>query len=367
MRRPSLPAAAVLLVGLLLTAWDGISLAGLVSGGDLMLYRMAARLWLAHGPSAIYDRSLQFQMMGLPPNHPIPQFVSPPLVAVLAMPGLLLGDRPVALLSAALGVGCVIAASLLVAPGAGWQRWPFSVTVLASFGCMLGIAIGQVVSLEALLIALAWRWCLSGRQLWAGVAIALALQLHPQLVLLLAPALWFVSRRTAVVAALLSLGSALIWGLLLGGRGLTDLFTDLRLESAVPFNSYLTLAGLFPSIWREPLSALIVLAGLAVIWLGRHQASLEWAFAWALVASLLASTYLHWHDFTLLLTFGPALAIRLGWGRWLWFLPLVFAALELAWVWGPMPLDGCLLVLAGRLAWEPLRSLRGQRSVAEAA
>jgi hypothetical protein len=197
---PPLPLAAAILAGGSLVAWLLVRLIALFSGGgaglDYSFNRSAARIGLAHGWAAIYDRRLYGQVAqnGGPlsyANTPVIAWLAAPLAGLPFRVGLMIWMVPLLLM--------LLAAWYLAAPGGAWQRLGYLVAMLAAAPILLGIGLGQFSLLVMGLLAVHWWLVGRGNPVLAGVTLGLAC-LKPQDTFLVPVALALTGRWRCVGA-----------------------------------------------------------------------------------------------------------------------------------------------------------------------
>jgi hypothetical protein len=225
------------------------------------------------------------------------------------------------------------------------MRWLWLLGALAWYPLLYSLALAQPDMVLLLVVAAAWKLAQAGKPLLAGIVLGLSV-LKPQLLLLL-PLVLVVSGRWRIAAAWAATASALalVSLLVIGSQGLSDYLNLLSEARQIANNRYYTMAYLLgPGLLTDVAQGIVVAITVVGAYLNRH-ASLERAFALGLVATMLAATYWHVQDFTILVVAAwlfwrdhpPA------WQRW-WLLVVAIAG-EFAWPLTP------LAILVGMAVW----------------
>jgi hypothetical protein len=316
---------------------------------DLTLVYIGARIGLEQGWSHVYSVTAQHDLFTqLRPNavfHGALRFLSPPPYAWLVLPISGLGATAVVYIWLAVSLVALIAAWWIAAPGQGRMRWLWLLGALAWYPLLYSLALAQPDMVLLLVVAAAWKLAQAGKPLLAGIVLGLSV-LKPQLLLLL-PLVLVVSGRWRIAAAWAATASALalVSLLVIGSQGLSDYLNLLSEARQVTNNRYYTMAYLLgPGLLTDVAQGIVVAITVVGAYLNRH-ASLERAFALGLVATMLAATYWHVQDFTILVVAAwlfwrdhpPA------WQRW-WLLVVAIAG-EFAWPLTP------LAILVGMAVW----------------
>jgi hypothetical protein len=269
---------------------------------DVRIYYVAAQAGLRYGWSTIYDiptlRSLSTGFAGGQTNiDSSATYVSPPLLAWLFAP-LTAFSEPVAYAAwAAVSLGALIWMWHITAPYSGLAKLTLLLLALAMWPVLDAFYRGQPVIVLLALVAGAWWLAERDRPLAAGVALAFATALKPQVVYLVPLAL-LVSGRYRVVlgwaAACVVLAVAFVVSL--GQPGLQSWWQTFQLVETNGEHAYFTLAYLFGfGVVTYSLLAILGIAALAVAW--RRRDDLEVVFAAGLLGSLAVSVHLHLYDY----------------------------------------------------------------------
>jgi hypothetical protein len=316
---------------------------------DLTLVYIGAKIGFEHGWSHIYSLDLQQQLFAqLRPGVPFgsgERFLSPPPLAWLTAPLMILGPAGAFYAWTVLSLATLVAAWWLAAPGAGPTRFLWLLGALAWYPVLYGLSLGQPALVAVLAVAACWRLAEAGKPYLAGAVLGLS-AVKPQLALIV-PAVLLVAGRWKIAAAW-AVATAVLAGLsviVVGAQGVSDYRGLLNEAQMVTNNRYFTLAYVLGpgsiSYWA---AAAVVAAGLAGAYLNRRS-TLARLLALGLIISTLSATYWHLQDFTILV---PA-----AWLFWrdhppaaqrLWLVVVIIAG-ELAWPLSPLP------ILIGLAVW----------------
>jgi hypothetical protein len=316
---PPLPLAAAILAGGTLVAWLLVRLTSLFSGGgaglDYSFTLSAARIGLAHGWAAIYDRRLYGQVThhGGPlsyANTPVIAWLAAPLAGLPFRVGLMIWMVPLLLM--------LLATWWVAAPGGPWQRVGYLVAMLGAAPILFGISLGQF-SLAVMGLLAVHRWLVGrGHPVLAGVTLGLAC-LKPQDAFLVPVALALTGRWRCVGAWAATMAAlALAMAIALGPAGVAAYGDQLLHLSVDRVTSTYTLWRQLPG-WVPTLplrGAIAVVALVPALFEGRQRYGR--AVAAAIAGSVLATPYLNWADLGQLLLAGW---LVLGtsppaWARW---------------------------------------------------
>jgi alpha-1,2-mannosyltransferase len=321
-RRKLWPAVG-LLVGLILIGWDLWAAAGTYISqyavrNDFRLAYGGALVGIRNGYSRLYDLDAQraaIESLG-PGFNPQP-FISPPPLAWLVTPlvplpfGVALVTWTVLLL-AALGWTWY-----LVAPSGGLAKFAHLALLLGVFPVAFGVMVGQPGALVAAAVATAWWLMRREHPVWAGLALSLVV-LKPQMAFLV-PICLLVSGRARTFGAWFaaSLVIGLVALLLLGPDGVAR-YRDLLAQTQTPAWDITRRYSISGPIGLGPLLNMtqVVVVAIAVIaaWRHRHGGP-EIPIAVGIVGSLLATPYLGFQDFVMLVVAGW-LVVRSGTNAW---------------------------------------------------
>ena len=336
--RRRLWAAAGLLVGLMLLAWDvWIASATYISQyavrNDFRLAYGAATLGIRQGYNHLYDLAAQkatIESLG-PGFNPQP-FISPPPLAWLVTPLVVLPFQVALVIWTALLLAALVWTWYLLAPPGRLARAAHLAMLLGVFPVAFGVMVGQPGAWVAAAVATAWWLLRHERAVLAGLALSLIV-IKPQLALLV-PACLLVSGHAKTFGAWLAV--MVMVGLLslalLGPDGLTR-YRDVLAETQTPAWDITRRYSISGPLGLGPLlnaAQLIVLAStLLVAWRHRHRGP-DIPIAAGIVGSLLFTPYLGFQDFLMLVVAGW-LVLRAGATTWQVALLVVgYALLELA-------------------------------------
>jgi alpha-1,2-mannosyltransferase len=321
--RRRLWAAVGLLVGLILIAWDLWAAAGTYISqyavrNDFRLAYGAALVGIRNGYGHLYDLAAQqsaIQSLGAGFN-PQP-FISPPPLAWLATPFVLLPFSVALIIWTALLLAALVGTWYLLAPSDGLAKVAHLALLLGVFPVAFGVLVGQPGALVAAAVATAWWLMRRGHSAWAGVALSLIV-LKPQMAFLV-PICLVVSGHARTFGAWLAV--SLVIGLvalaLLGPDGVTR-YLDVLKQTQTPawdITRRYSISG--PIGLGPPLNVaqgVVVAIALVAAWRHRHNGP-EIPIAAGIAGSLLATPYLGFQDFVMLVAAGW-LVIRAGTNAW---------------------------------------------------
>lgn len=319
---------------------------------DFRIFYVAAEAGLRYGWASSYDvPTLRALSSSFPPGENVIDsqtgYANLPLFTWILVPFTLLPLAIAYVIWSLLSLALLIWSWRIVAPYAGIAKVALLFAALAVWPVIDALYYGQPSLLIVWLIAASWWLCSRNRPVAAGVAIALATALKPQVVLLVPFALlaasrvrvfisWGVASGVLGILFLVALGEA---GAMQWGHALAYLQSD-------PHHSYFTMAYL---LGTGPLTyvveGLLALVTLVIARRRRHQ--LEMVFAAGLVGSLASSFHLHESDFAELVLVAW-LILRTSPSRWqqVWLVATIFG-LEAVTLARPLPqllLDAAWLV-----------------------
>lgn len=272
---------------------------------DVRIYYVAAQAGLRYGWSTIYDiptlRSLSTGFAGGQTNiDSSATYISPPLLAWVFAPLTALPEPAAYAVWAALSLGALLWMWHISAPYSGVAKVAMLLLALALWPVLDAFYRGQPVLLLLALVGGAWWLADRDRPLAAGVALALATALKPQVVYLVPLALLVSGRYRVVIgwaAACVVLAIAFVASL--GQAGLQTWWQTFQLVESDGEHAYFTLAYLFGfGVLTYSLLALLGLAALAVAFNRRND--LDMVFATGLLGSLAVSVHLHLYDYSTL-------------------------------------------------------------------
>jgi Glycosyltransferase family 87 len=271
---------------------------------DFRVNYVAAEIGLTHGWSHIYDLDLERQLSAGSPDSAINSnhdYVAPPLVAWLMVPLTWLPLPAAYLIWTLLSLLAVVGAWWLVCPGRGIARVTLLLIALAVWPVHYAFWLGQLVAPVILCLALTWWFLERGRWAPAGAAIAVAMFVKPQLVLLLPVALLVSGRWRPVLFAAIGAGVlGAIAALSLGRPGIASYMISLGMNASDPAHRVVTYGFLFgPGLVAQGVEVAVALIALALAWYHRHRLNL--VFALGMVGTTASSFYFHEYDPAVLL------------------------------------------------------------------
>jgi hypothetical protein len=321
-RRKLWPAVG-LLVGLILIGWDLWAAAGTYISqyavrNDFRLAYGAALVGIRNGYSRLYDLDAQraaIESLG-PGFNPQP-FISPPPLAWLVTPLVLLPFGVALVIWTVLLLAALGWTWYLVAPSGGLAKFAHLALLLGVFPVAFGVMVGQSGALVAAAVATAWWLMRREHPVWAGLALSFVV-LKPQMAFLV-PICLLVSGRARTFGAWFaaSLVIGLVALLLLGPDGVAR-YRDLLAQTQTPAWDITRRYSISGPIGLGPLLNMtqVVVVAIAVIaaWRHRHDGP-EIPIAVGIVGSLLATPYLGFQDFVMLVVAGW-LVVRSGANAW---------------------------------------------------
>src|SRR5712692_2564300 len=272
---------------------------------DFRIFYVAAQAGLQHGWSSIYDVGT---LRGLSARFPAPErfvdsrsaFINPPVFAWIIAPLTALPLPAAYLVWTVVSLAALVLAWYLVAPYSGLARKSLLLLALTVWPVYESFYWGQP-SLEVLaLVAVAWWLSTRDRPVAAGIALALAVAIKPNIVVLVPLAL-LVSGRYRLFATW-AISSAVLGVLelaVLGQSGAAVWWSAIQYVQADAGHSFFTMARIFG---RGPVTygveALLALLALAIAY--RRRKELDMVFAAGLIGSVASAFHLHQPDYSLL-------------------------------------------------------------------
>ena len=267
---------------------------------DFRLNWVAAKIGLTYGWSHIYDLDLEgslsqgFGQVGslIDSMH---NYVTPPPLAWLVAPFTVFSVPDGYLAWTVFSLAALIGAWWLVCPGDGVARVTLLLTALAIWPMHYTFWLGQTAVVSIACLALAW-WLLD-REMWpaAGAAMALALFIKPQVVLLLPVALLVSGRwRPVLYCVLAGAFLAAVSLALMGSHGISAYLTSVNYTRVNPIHSVLTYAWFGRGFVATAVEIGLGVIALALAWYRRDRTDL--VFALGIVGSTASAFYLHEYD-----------------------------------------------------------------------
>jgi alpha-1,2-mannosyltransferase len=359
--RRTLWAAVGLLVGLILIGWDlWAAAATYVSQyavrNDFRLAYAAATVGITDGYSHLYDLAAQkaaIESLGSGFN-PQP-FISPPPLAWLVTPLLVLPFQAAIVVWTLLLVAALCWTWYLLAPPGGLTRAAHLALLIGVFPVAFGVMVGQPGAWVAGAVATSWWLMRKDHPVWAGLALSLII-LKPQMAFLV-PMCLLVSGHARTFGAWLA--ATLVIGLvalaLLGPEGVAR-YRDVLAQTQTPAWDITRRYSISGPLGLGPVlnvaQVIVVVVALFAAW-GRRGEGPEVPMAAGIVGSLLATPYLGFQDFLMLIVAGW-LVLRAGASSWQIALMIVgYALLQFAIVVLAVPILLAELLLLLSLLWPP--------------
>jgi hypothetical protein len=361
------PAAGVL-VGVLLTGFDLVVAAPTYISqyavrNDFRLAYSAATVGLRSGYGHLYDLGAQkLAIQGLGEGFNPQPFISPPPLAWLVTPLLVLPFEAALIVWTVILLAALVWTWYLLAPGTRLARAAHLALMLGVFPVAFGVMVGQPGALVAAAVATAWWLVRHDRPVWAGAVLSLVV-LKPQLALLV-PVCLLVSGHARTFGAWLV--ATLLIGLvalaLLGPDGVAR-YRDVLAQTQTPAWDITRRYSISGPLGLGPIltvtQVVVVAAALLAAWRRRGMGP-ELPMAAGIVGSLLATPYLGFQDFLMLIV-AAWLVIRGGATTWQVVLLVAgYALLQLSLVVLAIPILLAEAALLASLAWpsaQPPRDL----------
>jgi hypothetical protein len=372
--RTRLWAAVGLLVGVILVGWDLLVIAPTYVSqyavrNDFRLAYAAATVGIRSGYARLYDLAAQRSAIENLGSGFNPQpFISPPPLAWLVTPLLVLPFAAALVLWTLLLLLALCWTWYLLAPPGRLVRAAHLALLLGVFPVAYGVMVGQPGAWVAAAVATAWWLMRKEHPVWAGLALSLIV-LKPQLALLV-PLCLLVSGHARTFGAWLV--ATLLIGLvalaLLGPEGVAR-YRDVLAQTQTPAWDITRRYSISGPLGLGPIlnvtQVVVVAVALFSAWRHRGQGP-EIPIAAGILGSLLATPYLGFQDFLMLIVAGwlvlrarPS-ALQVG------LLVVGYALLELALLVLAIPILLAEALLLVSLAWaaaQPPRDLRGVHGV----
>jgi alpha-1,2-mannosyltransferase len=307
------------MVGLILAGWDvfiaaGTYIAQYAVRNDFRLAYGAAIVGIKDGYAHLYDLAAQkaaIESLG-PQFNPQP-FISPPPLAWLVTPLLALPFQVALVVWTLLLLAALCWTWYLLAPPGRVVKPAHLALLLGVFPVAFGVMVGQPGAWVAAAVATAWWLMRKDHTVWAGLALSL-LVLKPQMAFLV-PVCLLVSGHARTFGAWLA--ATLVIGFvalaLLGPEGVMR-YRDVIAQTQTPAWDITRRYSISGPLGLGPLlnvAQLVVLAGaLLAAWRRRGEGP-EIPMAAGIVGSLLATPYLGFQDFLMLIVAGW-LVLRAG-------------------------------------------------------
>ncbi len=359
-RRRVWPAVG-LLVGVIVIAFDlwraaPTYIAHYAVVNDFRLAYAAAAVGIHSGYGHLYDLAAQkLAIEGLGAGFNPQPFISPPPLAWLVTPLLVLPFEAALVAWTVLLLGALVWTWYLLAPGTRLARAAHLALMLGVFPVAFGVMVGQPGAWVAGAVATAWWLMRHDRPVWAGVVLSLII-LKPQLALLV-PVCLLVSghARTFVAWLVAMLLIGLVALALLGPDGVSryrDVLAQTQTAAWDITRRYSISGPLGVGPVLTVTQLVVVGVTLLVAW-RRRVGGPELSMAGGIVGSLLVTPYLGFQDFLMLIVAGW-LVIRGGATAWQVALMVVgYALLELVLVVQAIPILLAEAAFLLSLIWPP--------------
>jgi hypothetical protein len=301
---------------------------------DVRMIYVASQAGLRYGWSTIYDQAtLRMLSASFPPDQQridaVYTYVHPPVVAWLFAP-LTAFSEPVAyLVWTVVSLAALVFAWHVAAPYEGIAKASLLLLAIGLWPLVSAFYYGQPIALVLACVAATWWLLKHDRPVAAGLALAAATALKPQVMWML-PVVLLASGRLRAIAGWAAgcAVMALAFVITLGPHGIASWVIALQQGQADPAHTVNTLVhffGLGPltlALWL-----ILGLASLAVAYKQRHDVDV--VFATGLVATSLVTFHFHELDYGILVL-AAWLFLRASPPLWqrLWLIPGI-AALEL--------------------------------------
>jgi len=271
---------------------------------DVRMIYVASEAGLRYGWASIYDQgTLRALSVGFPASDRtidrVLTYLHPPLLAWIFSPLTLFSEPAAYLLWTLLSLAALVFAWRVTAPFHGVARLTLLLAALGLWPVMQAFYYGQPTFLVIALVATSW-WLARRDRMWvAGVALAFATVLKPQVVFMIPVCLIAAGRIRLVLGW--AAGGAVLVGLsaaVLGPSGLSSYWQAVRSGQGDVGHLFFTIVYLFGLRLGPPAYVALALLGAACIyvaWLRRGD--LEAVFAVGLLGSLVVNIHLHQPDY----------------------------------------------------------------------
>ena len=323
---------------------------------DFRLAYAAASVGITSGYSHLYDLAAQKSAIeGLGSGFNPQPFISPPPLAWLVTPLLLLPFVAALVIWTLLLLAALCWTWFLLAPPGMWMRLAHLALLLGVFPVAFAVIVGQPGPLVAAAVATSWWLMRNDRPVWAGFVLSLIV-LKPQLALLV-PICLLVSGHARTFGAWLV--ATLLIGLvalaLLGPDGLAS-YREVLAQTQTPVWDITRRYSISGPLGLGPVltvTQLLVVGGTLFAAWRRRGGGPEIPMAAGIVGSLLFTPYLGFQDFLMLIVAGW-LVLRSGATYWqVGLLVVGYALLELVLLVLAVPILLAEALLLASLAWQP--------------
>jgi hypothetical protein len=271
---------------------------------DVRFFYVAAEAGLRYGWSTIYDEATLRTLSSSFPAQDrtidnVLTYLHPPLLAWLFVP-LTIFPEPVAyVVWTLLSLAAFVFAWRIAAPYTGLAKFTALLLPIGLWPVMQAFYYGQPNFLVLALVAGAWWLARRDKMGAAGIAIAFATALKPQVVVMVPVCLLAAGRFKPVVAwAAGCLTLAALFAVVLGPAGVSGYWHALQLGQSDAGHTFFTIGYLF-AFHIGPLTyALLFIQGAGCVFVAwRRRDNLDIVVATGLLGSLLVSIHLHQPDY----------------------------------------------------------------------
>ena len=353
-------------VGLILVGWDlAVAAPTFVreyqARNDFRLAYAAATVGVRDGYNHLYDLSAQkAAILGIGPGFNPQPFISPPPLAWVVTPFLVLPFAPALVVWTLLLLAALAWTWYLLAPPGRVTRAAHLLLLVGVFPVAFGVMVGQPGALVAAAVATSWWLLAHDRPGWAGVALSF-LVLKPQLAILVPVCLLMAGHaRTFAAWLIATFFIGMIALVLLGHDGL-ERYREVLAQTQAPAWDITRRYSISGPIGLGPVLNVVqvVVVGVALLaaWRRGHKGGEgpEIPIAAGIAGSLLATPYLGFQDFVMLVVAGW-LVLRAGASSWQVALMVVgYALLELVLVVLAIPILLAEMLFLVSLLW-PVRT-----------
>lgn len=362
--RSRLWSAVGLLIGVILIGWDLLVpaptyISQYAVRNDFRLAYAAATVGIRSGYAHMYDLAAQKSAIeGLGPGFNPQPFISPPPLAWLVTPLLVLPFAAALVVWTLLLLMALTWTWYLLAPPGRLVRAAHMALLLGVFPVAFGVMVGQPGAWVAAAVATTWWLMRKGHPVWAGLTLSLII-LKPQLAFLV-PLCLLVSghARTFGTWLVASLLIGLVALALLGPDGVAR-YREVLAITQTPAWDITRRYSISGPIGLGPIlnvtQVIVVAVALFTAWRHREQGP-EIPIAAGILGSLLATPYLGFQDFLMLVVAGW-LVLRARPSAWQVVLLVVgYALLELALLVLAIPILLAEAALLVSLVWPRRKS-----------
>lgn len=272
---------------------------------DFRIFYVAAKAGLDRGWPSMYDvNTLAALSAGFPPaeryidSHAT--FVSPPLFAWVVLPLTALPLPAAYFAWTLLSLACLTVAWHLVAPYRGLAKLSLLLLGLTVWPVMDSFYWAQPTLEIVALVGVAWWLCKRDNPVAAGVVLALAVALKPNIVVLVPAALLVSGRYRAFLScAVASVAIAAVEVAVVGASGAEAWWNAFRYAQSDAGHAFFTMASLFgPGLVTYAVEGLLGVVAMVLAY--RRRKDLDMVFAAGLIGSVVSAFHLHQPDYSLL-------------------------------------------------------------------